>query len=239
MKKHHEVTIEIFKGLRPGRVLDAGSGSEMLGRALSGLGFDVVSLDLFPAGGRMKKFIKADMNRHLPLADSSFDYVLCSESLQYIENHARLMREFARVLRKGGSAVLSMPNTLNASSRLYFLKRGYFPHFKPVRAVDASKGWDAVAYNPCSFVEIDSLARGCGLRTVEVRPSRTRLRCYPLYVLLKTLYSIGSAFGRNGNGCAEKARLLGHLSSRELLLGDHLVLRLLRGPESGRPDRVL
>lgn len=223
MKRHQADTVRFFNRLKPGRVLDAGSGSDVLAAALRPKGFEVFSLDLYSTGTR-GRFVRADLNCALPFASAAFDYVLCSESMQYLENHAALMREFSRVLKTGGSAVISTPNVLNAASRLYFLQRGYFPFFKPVRTIDAAKGWDAVVYHPISLVDIIALGMKSRLEVKEVAATHLKGAAMALYPFLKCLYLAGLLFERD----MAKAAFIRLLSSKEALAGDHLIIRLER-----------
>lgn len=226
MKQYQLAVLNYMEGLPPGRLLDAASGADALGRALKDKGFDVFSLDLYGSGALAGRFVRADMNAGLPYGDASFDYVLCSESLQYMENHSGLFREFRRVLKKGGGVVISMPNLLSASSRLYFLQRGYFPHFKPVRTVDSGKEWDSIAYNPISLVEVMELVKRGGFELAGLKATSVKYSNAYLYPVLKGLYSLGLLFEKN----EAKAEFLRHLSSRDVLLGDHLVVHMrLRG----------
>lgn len=222
MKTHQLAVVNYFQNIPPGRLLDAGSGGDALAGALRGRGFQVVSLDLFETPKEPRSFVRADLNKGLPFLEMTFDYILCSESLQYLENHAGLFREFTRLLKGGGSLVLSFPNVLNAASRLYFLQRGYYPSFKPVRTVDLKKGWDDIAYNPVSYVEVAELAKRNGMKLIDLKASRMKSSNLPLYPFLKALYSLGLLF----EGKGEKAELLRQLSSKEVLLGDHLIVRM-------------
>lgn len=224
MKKHQQAVIDLFSGLSPGRVLDAGSGGDSIGRVLKDKGFDVVSLDLYEAPFLKNSFVRADLNQGLPFRSGSFDYVLCSESLQYLENHSALFREFARVIKTNGSVVLSMPNLLNANSRLYFLQRGYYPHFKPVRTVVEKKKWDSIVYNAISLVEVMELMKRNGFELKYVKASRTKASCYHLYLLIRLVNRLGLFFEKH----REKCILVKHLSSKETLLGDHLIIRFCR-----------
>jgi SAM-dependent methyltransferase len=55
-------------------------------------------------------------NSSIPFADASFDYVVACHSLYYVqegENFTDNLREVARVLRPGGSLVLSLPQLGN------------------------------------------------------------------------------------------------------------------------------
>lgn len=222
MKKYQLALLDYLKDLRPGRLLDAGSGTNPLGKTLKEAGFTVFSLDLYDTGKPGDWFVKADMNMALPYIDAAFDYLVCSESLQYLENHAMVFREFKRVLRAGGSVILSIPNVLCAASRFSFMQRGYFPHFKPVRTKKKEKAWDSITYNPISMVDISEFAARNGFTVKDVTASKIKASNLPLFPFLKALYSIGLLFEKN----REKAELIKLLSSRELLLGDHLIVRL-------------
>ena len=48
-------------------------------------------------------------NEFLPFADESFDLVTCYEAFQHVEDPARGVAELARVLRPGGTALVSVP----------------------------------------------------------------------------------------------------------------------------------
>lgn len=225
MKEHQSALIGFFKGLladnamSPGVLLDAGSGKDTIAAVLRDMGFKVVSLDLYDTPRSSGRFIRADLNERLPFKDASFDYVLCSESLQYLDNHALVFKEFSRVLKKGGRLVISIPNILSASSRVYFSRRGYFPAFKPVRTVDAGKGWDDAVYNPVSLVEIYGYGRRFGFEIKKVAASRFKAKNFFYYLQRKADYSIGLLFERD----ERKKELLKLLSSPATLLGDHLV----------------
>ncbi|MBI5238209.1 MAG: class I SAM-dependent methyltransferase [Deltaproteobacteria bacterium] len=221
MKDFHRALADFMKGLKPGRLLDAGSGSGELASALKESGFDVLSLDLYAMGKGGSGFVVADLDQSLPFLGKSFDYIVCSEVIQYLENHAALFREFKRALKDGGSVILSIPNTLHAGSRFYFLRRGYYPHFKPVRTVDPSKPWDSLAYNPASMVDLLGIMGKTGFELACVKASRLKRSGLAVYLLLKAAYSMGLLFERRG----EKAGLSRLLSSKDLLLGDHLIIQ--------------
>lgn len=224
LKNHQQAVVDFLSSKRPGLVLDAGGGTDALGAHLRKKGFRVVSLDLYETPVERGSFVRGDLNKPLPFSDGVFDYLLCSESLQYLENHTGLFREFSRVLKDGGSAVISIPNILSASSRLYFLQRGYYKSFKPVRTVDGGKGWDSIAYNPVSLVDIIELATRNSLSLKALKASRLKTSNLLLYPLLKALYMAGSTFEKESG----KAGLIKALSSKEALLGDHLIIELER-----------
>jgi SAM-dependent methyltransferase len=52
--------------------------------------------------------VYADLRR-LPIADESFDVVLCTQVLEHVPEPARVLGEAHRILRSGGLAVLTVP----------------------------------------------------------------------------------------------------------------------------------
>jgi 2-polyprenyl-3-methyl-5-hydroxy-6-metoxy-1,4-benzoquinol methylase len=123
----HEKALEWMEGLPKGLVLDAPSGQEALSKDLEKLGFKVVSGDIerkniFYQNGRC---IQLNLNVSFPLKDDIIDYALCVEGTEHIENPHVLTRDFARVVKRGGSLIVSTTNVMAIKSRLRFLFYSY------------------------------------------------------------------------------------------------------------------
>ena len=56
--------------------------------------------------------VKADIC-DLPFEDNSFDFILCNHVLEHIPDDTKAMQELHRVLSKGGTAILQIPQDLN------------------------------------------------------------------------------------------------------------------------------
>lgn len=111
------------------RVLDAGCGVGRMSCAALRRGAAVVSVDFArsrlqylrtqaPQSSRPQP-CQADLN-HLPLAERSFDAVLCTQVLEHIPEPAvrrGLLRDFARLLRPGGRCLLTVYNFNEPSRR--------------------------------------------------------------------------------------------------------------------------
>lgn len=83
-------------------------------------GASVKSFDLFPEfmalDGIGAEF--ADLADGLPLPDESVDYVLCQEGIEHLPDQLGALEEFNRVLKKGGTLILTTPSYSHARARL-------------------------------------------------------------------------------------------------------------------------
>ena len=106
----------IPRPLRGVSVLDAGCGAGAQCEWLLGEGADVTGIDLSPGMveqarlrcGDRGRFAVADLAEPLDFEPASFDGVTCSLALHYIKDWAVPLGSFARVLRPGGWAVISL-----------------------------------------------------------------------------------------------------------------------------------
>jgi SAM-dependent methyltransferase len=124
------------------RVLDAGCGSGPLTAALRDQGATVSAFDLSPAmvdlaGERLgddADLLVADLAKALPYDDHTFDLVVSSLALHYLEDWIAPLTEFRRVLRPGGRLVVSVPHPaaymFNYQDRDYFALTQYSEEFE-------------------------------------------------------------------------------------------------------------
>lgn len=159
------IQTELAKLPAGARVLDAGCGTGFNVSRLHAQGFDVVGLE--PAEGMRQvaqrenpgvEIVDGDVE-HLSFPDGSFDLVLCIEVIRYFERPDRALREIRRVLRPGGTAIITAAPLLSLSG--YSLvnlvtSRIRIPTFTKVRV---------------SFMTVTGArraARRAGFRSVEV-----------------------------------------------------------------------
>jgi O-antigen biosynthesis protein len=97
-----------------GRALDLGCGDGRLGAELDAT--ELVAADVSPvalerAGRRLPaaRLVELDPDAPLPFPDSSFDLVLCAETLEHVRDLQLLLSEARRVLRPGGELALTTP----------------------------------------------------------------------------------------------------------------------------------
>lgn len=97
----------------PGKALDAGCGSGLLGRILKNRGWTVEGIDILPEAVDMASAhfpARTGDIQNLPWPDSSFDLALCSMVLMLTHDAFRPLAEMRRVLRPGGWVLIALLN---------------------------------------------------------------------------------------------------------------------------------
>jgi SAM-dependent methyltransferase len=112
------------------RKLPAGSVVLDLGAAAGSFSLDrtdllVVRLDRsVPPSRRGGAYVAADAAR-MPFAAASFDFVVSNHSMEHFEELAAVLREVARVIRRGGALYVAAPDAGTLTDRIYrWLGRG-------------------------------------------------------------------------------------------------------------------
>ncbi len=107
-------TLALLGAVRGLTVLDLGCGPGVLSRELVARGATVTGIDVSDAMLRLARetapgaaFQLCDLAGGLPFPDGSFDRVVASLMLHYLEDWEAPLREMGRVLRGGGAIILS------------------------------------------------------------------------------------------------------------------------------------
>jgi SAM-dependent methyltransferase len=118
------------------RILDVGCGdgrltAELEARELTGA--DVSAEALRRARARLPgaRLVELEPDAPLPLGDSSFDLVLCAETLEHVRDVQLLLSEIRRVLAPGGVLALTTP-AHGRLAGLDVLARGFERRFDPL-----------------------------------------------------------------------------------------------------------
>ena len=118
-------------GTGPGDALDAGAGRGIASYALAKDGFTVTALEPDPSdivgNGAIRALaaqtglsikVEQEISEQLPFESSSFDLVFARAVLHHIADLPAAMREFRRVLRKGGVFIATREHVISDSSQL-------------------------------------------------------------------------------------------------------------------------
>ena len=214
--------------LTPGaRILDAPCGAGALSLVLLRRGFDVASADL---EGEARPFLGerlriVDLNGTWPWSDAAFDAICTVEGIEHLENAFAFLREMRRVLRPGGTVVLTTPNTLSLRSRVRFLGSGFY-HQDP-RPLDESERHPLHHIGLRTFPELRYALHASGLRLTEVghthvKPISVLYSVYAPYIWVYTLVAF-----RKEKDPAQRVRnreIRRALLSRSLLFGENVML---------------
>jgi ubiquinone/menaquinone biosynthesis C-methylase UbiE len=226
----HETVARILAAKPPGKVLDVPAGEGALALRLRELGFDVSCCDLYTEIFKLEnaEIKRGNLDARLPYEDRSFDYVVCVEGLEHIENPANAIREFARLLKNDGTLIVSVPNIMNVEERLKWLFNGYTSHFKPLSGEALAEitrefgGMEEIALhvNPIGYSEVRYLLEKNDFRLEKThldKPKRNSWAYFPLVGLIKTVARFNSARKR-------RARWTDELNSPEVLLGGNTLI---------------
>jgi 2-polyprenyl-3-methyl-5-hydroxy-6-metoxy-1,4-benzoquinol methylase len=118
-----------------GSLLDFGAGVGALAKEiLRSFEFSkIVCADLLPRPGELPEvvdWIQSDLNDSLPLPDASFDTITAVEVIEHLENPRAVFRELKRLLRPGGTLVLSTPNQESLRSYITLITSGHYAAFR-------------------------------------------------------------------------------------------------------------
>lgn len=99
-------------------LLDAGCGTGEFSRRAAAAGARVVALDIGPRLIRRAQTkvpglrgVVGDLAA-LPILDGAFDYIICSEVIEHTRSPSQAIAELSRVLKPGGTLVVTAPNRL-------------------------------------------------------------------------------------------------------------------------------
>jgi 2-polyprenyl-3-methyl-5-hydroxy-6-metoxy-1,4-benzoquinol methylase len=226
----HETVEEILRDEPRGRLLDVPAGHGALAVRLQQLGYDVFGCDLYPQifDADNIEIKSGDLDARLPYDDGAFECVVCIEGLEHIENPANAIREFSRLLKPGGTLVVSVPNIMNIEERLKWLFTGYTSHFKPLSVETREAiardygGMEEIALhvNPIGYSEVRYLLERSGYELQSVHIDQKKKKSW-LFVPIVAAIRLA---GRFSSSAKRRERWTDELNSDEVLLGGNTLI---------------
>lgn len=208
------------------RILDVPAGNGLVVDALRQRGHDATGADINDARDH---FVRADMSEDLPFVRATFDVVTCLEVIEHVVDETHLLTELIRVLRPGGTVVISTPNVMNLYSRWHTFLRGYPFQFPPSdgRHVAPGECRDRGHVNPLSYVRLRYLLEHHGCDVTFVDGDRTK-RKWMMPLLLPVAWIgdcvSGGDFLPEGPDGARQREIRQHLRSRAIRFQRSLIV---------------
>jgi SAM-dependent methyltransferase len=110
-----------------------------------------------------------DLNvEKIPFSDGYFDLVTCTEVIEHLEHYRESIREMYRVLKPGGTLVITTPNILNLKSRVRFLFFGFYNLFGPLHFRQSELHSTGGHINPVSLFYLIHSLIDAGFSHIEV-----------------------------------------------------------------------
>lgn len=229
-----ESFLAIFNKEERGKVLDIGCGDGDYGYNLQKMGFDVIAGDMDVDRFRYKdliKFQRCNVVERLPFDDNSFNFIVLAEVIEHLKNPYDVVKELKRILKPGGKLILSTPNILNLKSRVRFLTEGCWEYFREV-PLEHSQNPKEVIWNlhviPWRYHELEYLLHCNDLEVESVYTSKYEgWELAFLVPLIKFQMKIKEVRSKKKEG-TDFARINRILSSKNLLFGEHLIMKAVK-----------
>ena len=191
--------ISVYRHVKPflqkasGNLLDLGCGESpyrflVNERCAKYSGVDIVDADKFDY--QETDVVRLDGKR-IPFDDGYFDYVICTEVLEHVEDYQTLVDEVYRVLKPNGEGLLTVP----WSARYHYIPYDYFRYTPSLLQKTFS-----------NYREVEIIARGTDVTAISSKlivlffrnllPNKTwRYIFSPLWLLFTPLIILALLFG--------------------------------------------
>lgn len=188
-------------------VVDMPAGNGVTAKILKDIGAIPLAFDLFPEYFVQEGLscTRANVLERMPLEDKHADFVICQEGIEHFTDQFKSLQEFNRILKPGGSLIITTPNYSNIRARLsYFLSESErFNSIMPPNEIDSiwmndqSKSSD-IYFGHVFLIGIQKLrvlANLSGFKIKHIQFTRlktTSLALFPLaypFIFLSNLYT--------------------------------------------------
>ncbi|MEQ9439519.1 MAG: class I SAM-dependent methyltransferase [Cyclobacteriaceae bacterium] len=172
-------------------------------------------------------FQQADMNHRLPFEDDFFCAVACIDGIEHLERPFDFVRECCRVLKKGGSLIVSTPNISALRSRWRWMLTGH--HNKCKTPLDETNPTPLHHINMFSYPRLRYVLHSNGFQIDRVTTNRVKGVSYLYFPWIPFSYVKTSAVyrkeekdpdQRNRNKAVQQ-----QMFAKPLLFGETMIIR--------------
>lgn len=185
------------KFLQGKRVIDLTAGSGYIVNLFRQAGADVVLYDLFPEQNTFcdVQCLHIDLQKTLPIDNNTADIVILAETIEHLPNQFQLFAEVARILKNGGTFLLTTPNSSSLRSRFsqFLMESEHYSTAAP-NELNAFTHWPGTKEGYFSklfisgILRLRTLAAINGLRIRRVHPSKSSSTSYLLLIFYPIIY---------------------------------------------------
>ncbi|MDJ0700438.1 MAG: class I SAM-dependent methyltransferase [Woeseiaceae bacterium] len=184
--------------------IDIPSGEGRASGMLARRGAAVRAFDLYPEFTNIEgvRGEYADMNDAIPVDDAEADFLICQEGIEHMPDKIALFREFNRVLKVGGTLVVTTPNLSNARGRMWMaLAESDSGRRMPVSEIDSlwftEEESDRLYFGHLFLTTVQQLQTICsitGFELVQRRKTAWSTSAVVFGVLMYPFLVLGSLF---------------------------------------------
>ena len=209
-------------------ILDAPcGGTAALTLALQKSGFSAGGADVaLEAAVRLgSSFVEANLDAPLPWRNGTFDAVFSTEGIEHLENQFAFLRELHRVLKPGGTLLLTTPNITALRSRTRFFASGFFG--RDSRPMNESARHPLHHIGLLTFPELRYSLHTSGFQLTTVSHTHIKPVSYLYGIFVPWMWAYTRIAFRKEKGPAQRERnrqIRSALYSRSLLFGECLMV---------------
>lgn len=224
------------------RVIDLSAGSGYIANLFHEAGADVQLYDLFPEQNRFCPLPcqHIDLQKPFPIPDKSADIVILAETIEHLPNQFFFFVEAARILRPGGTLLLTTPNSSSLRSRFsQFLMESEHYSTPAPNELNAFTHWPGSkeGYFSKLFISgvlrLRTLAAINGLKIRKVHPTKGSSTSYLLLIFYPIIYFFARRnYRRQVKGDRKNVAVYKEISeintSIDSLTSKHLIVEFIR-----------
>ena len=208
------------------KVLDVPAGNGKVVERLIELGHDAVGGDINSA---REHFVRVNMEQPFPFDDETFDVVTCLEGIEHVISGYALLKELVRIVKPGGTIIITTPNVMNLYSRLWYFLYGYPYQFPPHANQQVKDGEekDRGHINPMSYLRLRYLLESLGATITSLQGDRIKKKhlipfLYPIYCFC---WLMSAKHRKRQDGCKNTMSSISkHLRTKPLLLSRSILI---------------